>query len=278
MRKEFMEMLVWFFFLSWAAWKDLRLRRVPVWLLAVLGLFGGIVWKGGAAAIVPGVFLLAVSILSGGGLGLGDALFFLVSAGFFTAGELWVLLFGGLMISGFWGLGWFTKQLWKTESVKKKTIPFLACAWPAGVGLVWEHWKKEGLSLELPAVMTVEASYVMAIVLLSLACLIGVAYDRCREYTAVMTLHYHVERLRGQEEEKKSDLMFGGWKGQVKREEKQVIGLAEGEGWSKEIMVDIHMPEEFMRKAAAAEEGLGLSGGGDEGEKRGLLPEADGAE
>lgn len=273
-----MEKFVWFFFLSWAAWKDLKMRRIPVWLLAVLGLFGGIVWKGGAAVIFPGAFLLAVSVISGGGLGLGDALFFLVSAGFFRAKELWALLFGGLMLSGIWGLGLFVKQLWKTRSEKTETVPFLACVWPVGAGMVWEQWKKEGFSLELPASITVEASYVMAIVLLSLACLIGVAYDRCREYTAVMTLHYHVERMRGQEAEKKADLASASWKGQVKRDEKRVIGQAEGEGWSKVITVDIHMPEEFMRKAAAAKEGLGLLGGGDEGERRGLLSEADGAE
>jgi hypothetical protein len=110
-------------------------------------------------------------------------------------------------------------------------------------------WEKK-----FSASYTVEASYVMAIVLLSLSVLIRTAYGRYQEETAVMRLHHVVEQLRGQEGEEENGRTFGpssgGWSGQVKRNSGKVQGSLEGEICSKEIEEQIHEPENMMRKVS----------------------------
>lgn len=99
----------------------------------------------------------------------------------------------------------------------------------------------------LRASYTVEASCVMAIVLLSLSMLIQTAYSRCRQETGVMRLHHTVEMLRCREEETQWDCSSGAWSGQAVREDGQVSGTAAGDDWQKEITARIRDPESMMR-------------------------------
>lgn len=95
----------------------------------------------------------------------------------------------------------------------------------------------------LEASLTVEASYVMAMVILSLAVLIRTAYSQCARTTAVMKLHWRVEQLLGQEEDQDKALDHG----QVSREDGKVEGYIRTAGWEKEISVGVHEPEEALR-------------------------------
>ncbi len=94
---------------------------------------------------------------------------------------------------------------------------------------------------------TVEASYVMAIVILSLAVLIRTAYGQCVEFTGFMRLHYMVEFVRSREAETEKKLSLSGGGGSVQRKDDEVSGTAVGDGWEKEIEASVHEPEKLMR-------------------------------
>ncbi len=113
---------------------------------------------------------------------------------------------------------------------------------------------------------TVEASYIMAIVLASLALLIQTAFDRYREETGIMRLHHVVEQLRGQMTETERDLSDASWQGSVRVKDNriwsldnlpwegpEVTGSVEGNGWQKEIRAHVHSPEDMMRMMALAD-------------------------
>lgn len=99
------------------------------------------------------------------------------------------------------------------------------------------------------ASMTVEASYIMVMVLLSLAVLIRTAYVECGKTAKIMELHRAVERLRFGEEAQEKRLPHG----QAKRDKDQVEGYIEGGSWKKEILSGVYEPEEMLRKIAAFE-------------------------
>lgn len=108
----------------------------------------------------------------------------------------------------------------------------------------------------LSASMTVEASYIMAIVILALAVLIRTAYLQCGKTVQVMHLHCAVEQLRSREGEDNKMLIHG----QVERNLKQVEGYTDGKTWRKEIVVDTYEPEEILRKIAVFEKHNGTEG------------------
>lgn len=102
---------------------------------------------------------------------------------------------------------------------------------------------------KIPASMTVEASYIMAMVILCLAVLIRTAYDQCGKATKVMNLHYIVEQLRWREEEQSRTLK----QGCVNRDSEQVDGYIDGRTWRKEITVELYEPEKILREMAVFE-------------------------
>jgi len=99
--------------------------------------------------------------------------------------------------------------------------------------------------------MTVEASYVMAIVIFTLAVLIRTAYFQYRKTGEVMGLHCVVEQLRCREEEQAKILPHG----QAERSGSQVEGYIDGGTWKKEITAGVHEPEGFLRKIGIFEKG-----------------------
>lgn len=102
---------------------------------------------------------------------------------------------------------------------------------------------KKAENAVVAASLTVEASYVMAIVIVALAVLIRTAYSQCARTTDVMKLHWRVEQLRCQEEDQEKAIE----RGQVTRESGRVEGYIKCAGWEKEISAGAHEPEEALR-------------------------------
>lgn len=94
--------------------------------------------------------------------------------------------------------------------------------------------------------MTVEASYVMALTVLSLAVMIRASCFQCRKTVDVMNLHCTVERLRYREEEKQAELPYG----RAEKESGRIKGYTDTGRWKKEIDSKVSDPEEILRKMA----------------------------
>lgn len=105
----------------------------------------------------------------------------------------------------------------------------------------------------LPASMTVEASYVMALVIMALAILIKSAYGQCRRTTQIMKLHYAVEQVRSREDLEEKDLSWG----RVFKNSAWAEGNARIEDWEKQIVIPLHQPEEILRMLTIFEESGG---------------------
>lgn len=102
----------------------------------------------------------------------------------------------------------------------------------------------------LPAGIAVEASYVMAMVILALAVLIKGAYGQCGRITRVMNLHCAVQMRRSQEEPQEKSWPWG----YVSIESGRVKGYMRSGDWEKQITVPFHEPEETLRKLTIPEE------------------------
>ncbi len=121
----------------------------------------------------------------------------------------------------------------------------------------------------LHASFSIEASYVMAIVLMALSLLIREAYFRCRQTTGAMRLHHTVELAKGQEQEDIWEISGDAWFGQTERDRDafgnaRITGSASGDGWEKEIRENAHEPENMMRLLTVFDglsEGEGDNGG-----------------
>ena len=96
------------------------------------------------------------------------------------------------------------------------------------------------------AVYTVEASYVMSLVILSLAILIGAAYDQYRDKTSLFLMNNTLERLYGQEEKRKDTLQYGAFTGSAERTELQVSGTIRYRDRVRKIQKRLHEPEEML--------------------------------
>lgn len=172
--------ILWMVLLIVAAYQDFRERQVSVmWMVcgAAAGMIGCCLMAGeryqdmletgmdaervgllmnvvkiqmvriGKAAGI-GVTLLILAKLTGGAMGGGDGLFFLMSAFYWDWKELLVLFLETLAISSAWGMALLMKRQWNragTPSVRwKETIPFLTCCLLPGIIQVWNvlmQWK-----------------------------------------------------------------------------------------------------------------------------------------
>ena len=100
---------------------------------------------------------------------------------------------------------------------------------------------------------TVEATYMMAIVLVVLAMLITVSYDRCQEVTGMLRLHHVVCQLRGEEEIAEQEFAVGQKHGYVKRGESRITGNVGTGERERSIEMKLHEPEEVMRRKTILE-------------------------
>lgn len=103
------------------------------------------------------------------------------------------------------------------------------------------------LNKKFSAGYTVEASYIMAMVLLSLSVLIRSGYTKYKEETGIMRLHHVVEQLRGQEKEEDKVLNLGEWNIEAGRFKTKAEGTFKDRGRQKKIQAGVHEPENMMR-------------------------------
>jgi leader peptidase (prepilin peptidase)/N-methyltransferase len=137
-------------FLGVAAWQDLRRMEIDLWVFGVFGLAavvscvdsfflgGEPSWKECLAGGLFGGGFLLISRVSGGGIGSGDGLFFVV-AGLLLGVEKCILLFvGATVLCGIYSLFFYTyKKLRYNLQAGKQLIPFLPFVAVTGVLMIW---------------------------------------------------------------------------------------------------------------------------------------------
>lgn len=139
-------MNLFFVFLGIAAWQDLRTRSIGLEVLAG-GAAAGIItciWKERflgeiILAMIPGISLLLVSVMTEGLLGVGDGLFFIVSGLFLGWQECVMLLISGQIFCGIFGLAMMVgAQIGAGGgSIRKLRLPFLPFLLPAALWMVF---------------------------------------------------------------------------------------------------------------------------------------------
>lgn len=153
-----MEMVLFLCFLLVAAVQDIRRKQVDIRVYAIFGIAGAAlgairltavgVWyglPGYVAAMSVGAGMVGLSLASGGSVGLGDGLFFVVSGlmlGFWE--NLALLLYGTLCCGIFCLIYYVWCRLRSGRRVGKQTVPFLPFTvlpgiWLAvrGLGEIW---------------------------------------------------------------------------------------------------------------------------------------------
>ena len=123
-------MNLFFVFLGTAAWQDLRTRSISLEVLAGGAAVGIItcIWKERlpgeiVLAMIPGITLLLIGMLTRGLLGEGDGWFFIVSGFFLGWQECVMLLISGQIFCG-------------RENIRKLRLPFLPFLLPASLWMV----------------------------------------------------------------------------------------------------------------------------------------------
>lgn len=126
---------------AWQAWKDIHFQKlsgagllvfwavgIPVFVFRILQ--GGIVES---ASLVPGLFLVGISLLSRAGLGKGDVLL-LIGTGFYLSWErVLITLSWALFYSSLWaGLLFFRRRRGKEEF---PFVPFVLLGYVGGLYL-----------------------------------------------------------------------------------------------------------------------------------------------
>ncbi len=88
-------------------------------------------------ALIPGMILICASFLGKDAIGLGDGLFFLISATMLESEEVLLLFLGGFISCGIWSLYSLVKSVMKFGMWnKKETIPFLPFLLPVGLWMI----------------------------------------------------------------------------------------------------------------------------------------------
>ncbi len=133
---------IWWCCLSVMAVQDLKYRKIS---LEVLGLWllpgcvnmvrsGDIAGHLSAAGV--GVFMLLLSRATRGAIGMGDGLFFLLTACYLRLHETALLFLASLGISCIWGI-FLLFRAWRTgDNGYSKSVPFLTCAWLPGLWII----------------------------------------------------------------------------------------------------------------------------------------------
>lgn len=145
----------WFVFLCIAAGIDLWKKNIPVclfWMAGAAGIMGIVSevseaavmgnWMGAmavvadvAASVTIGLVLLFVSHVTAGGLGAGDAWFFLVTGLYLSWTENLSLLCYSGCFSSLYGIGVLAWGWRRRGNVRRSKIPFLPFVWMAAIVL-----------------------------------------------------------------------------------------------------------------------------------------------
>ena len=224
-------------------------------------------------AALLGILLLSLSTATEEAMGKGDGCFFLV-AGIFLGfwKNMSVFMFPGSCLSDDKG----------KKSEKYRKHPVLAICVSGGTGgpvfmnkrretvLKDERKKRKSIETEWKGSLTVEASCVMAVVLFSLAALIGKAGQIHDETAAAMVLHEGVEKCRHEKSIRSEDaeafckrnaglmLRYTDLSVSIQEKGAKKMGKVKGGDWEKQIEMKEFRPEEFMRMVT------GITGGTNE--------------
>jgi leader peptidase (prepilin peptidase)/N-methyltransferase len=140
-RDDLKEMCI-FAFLAWNSWKDIRKHEISLPLTLVFGIGGLILsWQnhetfGGIAGSASiGLGMMGMSILTRGGVGMGDGLLLLALSGFLSAEELLMILLLGLFLCAVWGAILFLLRK-KERHTEIPFIPFLSLGYLGGI-MLW---------------------------------------------------------------------------------------------------------------------------------------------
>jgi leader peptidase (prepilin peptidase)/N-methyltransferase len=142
--------IVFVMFLGLAAWQDLRRMEIDLWIFGVFGVVAVVLcidslilggepsWKECLGGGLFGGGFLLISRVSGGRIGAGDGLFFVV-AGLLLGLEKCILLFvGATFLCGIYSLFFYTcKRLRHNLQAGKQLIPFLPFVAMTGVLMIW---------------------------------------------------------------------------------------------------------------------------------------------
>lgn len=230
-------------------------------------------------AALLGILLLSLSTATEEAMGKGDGCFFLVAGIFLGFWKNMLLLSGGLFLC-------FPAAVYLMIKGRKarntESIPFLPFVFPVGLGgpvfmnkrretvLKDERKKRKSIETEWKGSLTVEASCVMAVVLFSLAALIGKAGQIHDETAAAMVLHEGVEKCRHEKSIRSEDaeafckrnaglmLRYTDLSVSIQEKGAKKMGKVKGGDWEKQIEMKEFRPEEFMRMVT------GITGGTNE--------------
>lgn len=149
-----------------------------------------------------------------------------------------------------------------------RTEMFQVVAWSEYGRKGQQHWTSWSVGRKLSAVYTVEASYVLAIVMLSVAVLIRSAYVQYQDKTSWFLMNNAVERLYGQEEKCRESFGYAAAWGKAERTGTFVSGTIQTSVFSRSIQKRLHEPEEvlWMTTIFQKKKGAGRSDGANEGQ------------
>ena len=223
-------------------------------------------------AALLGILLLSLSTATEEAMGKGDGCFFLVAGIFLGFWKNMLLLSGGLFLC-------FPAAVYLM--IKGRKARNAICV-SGGTGcpvfmnkrretvLKDERKKRKSIETEWKGSLTVEASCVMAVVLFSLAALIGKAGQIHDETAAAMVLHEGVEKCRHEKNIRSEDaeaffkrnaglmLRYTDLTVSIQEKGAKKMGKVKGGDWEKQIEMKEFRPEEFMRMVT------GITGGTNE--------------
>ena len=145
--------ILFWFYRAVAAWEDFRYRAIRLQVFAGFGIAGGVLrfgvlclsfslpgrWEAALAdvglAMLVGVALLALSILTRQAVGAGDGWFFVVSALYLGLQRNVLLLLGGLTACFIYCSVLLVWGRLRCVSVRKRKVPFLPFLIPVCLGM-----------------------------------------------------------------------------------------------------------------------------------------------
>ena len=214
--------------------------------------------------MIPGIMLLLIGMLTRGLLGEGDGWFFIVSGFFLGWQECVMLLISGQIFCGIFGR---TDRNWKGKYPKTAAAVFAVSFTCVTVDGAYEDDMRKTTCIKkyYSASITVEASIILSVVLLSLAAFIRYAYTVHDAVAGSMILEETLERARNNVNEKKTidsfeqegsqmgnpRLYLGAYELHLNLGALSAEGDAAAGDWSLHIeRADIH-PETFLRQQDA---------------------------
>lgn len=134
-------MLLFFAFWCVAAWQDLRMKSVSIWVFIIFGIAALLVRREICLDMIfsagIGAALFGAGILSQGAVGEGDSMFFIISGLYLPAVDNCLLLLYGLFFCSIFSLIVIVAGTCANRNMKGRTVPFIPFLLPAGIWMVF---------------------------------------------------------------------------------------------------------------------------------------------